>query len=81
MSTKRTYWIALLMLLVLTTTGVNAGVRDGLVAYYSFDEGTDATAADLSGNGHDATLPESGGAIGAGEPLGGAIGARPKLKT
>ena len=60
MSTKRTYWIVSLLVLILAAGGANASVLDGLVAYYGFEEGTGNTAADLSGNGHDATLPESG---------------------
>jgi hypothetical protein len=37
-----------------------ADITDGLVGYYSLDEGTGNTAVDLSGNGHDAILPDVG---------------------
>lgn len=85
MSTKRTYWIASLMVLSLAAGGANASVLDGLVAYYSFEEGTGNTAADLSGNGHDATLPASGvtwitsGALGGGINIDGTNGSDIKL--
>jgi len=36
------------------------GITDGLVGYYPLDEGTGTIALDLSGNGHDGTLPASG---------------------
>ena len=37
-----------------------ADITDGLVGYYPLDEGTGNTAFDLSGNGHDGILPDSG---------------------
>ena len=45
--------------------GLAAGVATadyttGLVGHYPFDEGTGNTAGDLSGNGHDGTLPANG---------------------
>ena len=43
-----------------TPDGTGSTLDMGLVAYYAFDETSGTTAADSSGNGHDATL--SGGA-------------------
>jgi len=37
-----------------------AAVTDGLVGYYPLDEGTGNAAVDMSGNGHDGTLANSG---------------------
>jgi len=42
------------------TPNILGDVTDGLVGYYPLDEGTGNTAADMSGNGHDGTLPDSG---------------------
>jgi hypothetical protein len=41
-------------------TGILLNVTDGLVGYYPLDEGAGNTAFDLSGNGHDGTLPDGG---------------------
>jgi hypothetical protein len=45
-------------LVVLGWSGVAAGA-EGLVAAYAFDEGAGSTSADVSGNGHTATLVNS----------------------
>jgi hypothetical protein len=42
------------------TPNILGDVTDGLVGYYPLDEGTGNSAADMSGNGHDGTLPDSG---------------------
>jgi len=62
-------------------------VIDGLVGYYPLDEGSGNTAADLSGNGHDGTLPDSGaswipwGAINGAIHIDGSNGSDIKLGT
>lgn len=46
--------VLIMLLLVLGVNGqANAGLNDGLVAYWSFD---DCNAKDVSGNGHDGTI-------------------------
>jgi hypothetical protein len=43
----------LLCSLIITSLSIANPAEDGLVAYWSFDEGTGKTAADATGNGHD----------------------------
>ncbi|MHC4508962.1 MAG: LamG-like jellyroll fold domain-containing protein, partial [Planctomycetota bacterium] len=68
-------------------TGILVGITDGLVGYYPLDEGTGNTAHDMSGNGHDGTLPDSGaiwipsGVINGGINIDGTNGSDIKLGT
>ncbi len=48
--------VVLVLLLVLPATHVSADAKEGLVGWWSFDEGTGTVAIDSSGNGHDGTL-------------------------
>ncbi|HEX7009890.1 MAG TPA: hypothetical protein VF184_07905, partial [Phycisphaeraceae bacterium] len=46
-----------IILAALTATGLCSGISHGAtVALYSFDEGSGTTIADISDNGHDATI-------------------------
>jgi len=62
-------------------------ITEALVGYYSLDEGTGKTAHDMSGNGHDGTLPDSGvtwipsGVINGGINIDGTTGSDIKLGT
>src|SRR5262249_34774617 len=51
---------ALVVLASLFLVSASSPSGSGLVAAYSFDEGTGTTAADASGNGHAATLLSAG---------------------
>lgn len=46
-------FLALLCSLIITSLSIANPAEDGLVAYWSFDEGAGKTAADVTGNGHD----------------------------
>ncbi len=46
-------FVLLLCSLIITSLSIANPAEDGLVAYWSFDEGTGKTAADATGNGHD----------------------------
>lgn len=46
-------FMLLLCSLIITSLSIANPAEDGLVAYWSFDEGTGKTAADATGNGHD----------------------------
>jgi len=46
--------------LLLVAGVATADHTSGLVGYYAFDEGSGTIAHDMSGNGHDGTLPDSG---------------------
>lgn len=48
--------VLLICSLLITSYCLANPVDDGLVAYWSFDEGAGKTAADVSGNGHDGTF-------------------------
>ncbi len=45
-----------LMLLGVAIVPTQAGLQDGLVAYFKLDEASGTVAADASGNGNDGTL-------------------------
>ena len=47
---------ALVIFVAFSATVATAALTDGLVAYWPMDEGSGNTAADASGNGHDASL-------------------------
>ncbi len=46
-------FMALLCSLIITSLSIANPAEDGLVAYWSFDEGAGKTATDATGNGHD----------------------------
>ena len=46
-------FMALLCSLIITSLSIANPAEDGLVAYWSFDEGAGKKAADVTGNGHD----------------------------
>lgn len=46
-------FMVLLCSLIITSLSIANPAEDGLVAYWSFDEGAGKTAADVTGNGHD----------------------------
>jgi len=53
--------ICLVSFVLMLAAGVaTADHTSGLVGYYPFDEGAGTIAHDMSGNGHDGTLPNSG---------------------
>jgi hypothetical protein len=52
---KRHIPLTLLLLSFIGTTALG-DLKDGLVAYWAFDDGSGTVAADSSGNGHDGTL-------------------------
>ena len=59
---KNVVFTSVLLLLVLvgflTQPVLSVNVEEGLVVYWSFDEGSGNIASDLSGNGHDGVLIE-----------------------
>ncbi|MBN2593180.1 MAG: LamG domain-containing protein, partial [Sedimentisphaerales bacterium] len=50
---------SLLILGICLTSGVYAEINDGLIGWWTFDEGTGTTAADSSGAGHDGSFVDS----------------------
>ncbi|MCH8219598.1 MAG: LamG domain-containing protein, partial [Planctomycetes bacterium] len=64
-------WVILFSISLMLSQAALAGVPDGLVAYWPFDEGTGVTAFDESGNGNDAAV--EGGATWVEGQLGSAL--------
>jgi hypothetical protein len=52
-------FFSLLVLGICLTSGVYAEINDGLIGWWTFDEGTGTTAADSSGAGHDGSFVDS----------------------
>ena len=50
---KIIFVLSLCVLLIITNFSLANPAENGLVAYWSFDEGSGKTAADVTGNGHD----------------------------
>ncbi len=50
---KVLFVLSLCSLLIFASLSITYAVEDGLVAYWSFDEGNGKTATDVTGNGHD----------------------------
>jgi len=52
-------WLSpIIVFLVITILPVRAGIQDGLILYFDFDEAQGDTVKDMTGNGHDGTLKE-----------------------
>ena len=52
----RTLTIITLVCFMLIGTTAMAGIKDGLIVYFSFEDGSGTTVKDLSGNGYDGTI-------------------------
>ena len=52
-------WLSpIIVFLVITVLPAHAGIEDGLILYFSFDEAQGDTVEDMTGNGHNGTLKE-----------------------
>ena len=72
---RKSFSILLITLLIVVyfSSVANAGLEDGLLVYYPFDESEGTTASDASGNGRDASLKGGASWNSTGGRIGGAL--------